>query len=304
MTAGLPKRVIILGGSGFIGSALTARLKLDGEIPVEAWSSSYCNLLDPASPDRLLCDVNSETTLIFTSVVGRLQDNSMEAMRKNYEMARNCLAALSDRQLRSIIFLSTADVYGLPPRELPITERTAPCPVDWYGWSKLLTEALFQRFEQRCPIAVLRLPGVYGPGDKGRSVIGGLVRRMHAGVPVSLTSRGAVRRDYLEVSDLCEIIIRTVQVPWNGVLNAVSGQAVSIAELAQTVATTVAVDLNSLPRVEAVSTVGDRDYDVVFDDTARISRFPELRPRRISEGISFYVAALRQQTGDRQESTL
>ena len=240
--SGWPKRVIVLGGSGFIGSALTTQLKKDGEIAVEAWSSNQCDLLNPASPAQLLCDVDSETTLVFTAVVGRLQDNSMEAMRKNYEMARNCLAALTGHQLRSIIFLSTADVYGLPPRELPITEQTVPCPVDWYGWSKLLTEALFQRLEQSCPTAVLRLPGVYGPGDKGRSVIGGLVRRMRAGLPVKLTSRGAVRRDYLDVGDLCEMLIRTVQAPWSGILNAVSGQAVSIAELAQTVASTVIKD--------------------------------------------------------------
>lgn len=289
MAAGALRRVIILGGSGFIGSALAARLAGEEGTRAEAWASGDCDLLDPAAPARRLADVDRETSLVFTAVVGRLQDNSMEAMRKNYEMARHCLAALAGRPLRSAVFLSTADVYGLPPRELPVTERTTPRPVDWYGWSKLLAESLFEGLERTCPTAVLRLPGVYGPGDRGRSVIGGLTRRMAAGQTISLTSRGRVRRDYLEIGDLCEMLVRTLRDPWSGLLNAVSGRTVTIAETAEAVAAAVTESLGAAPRIEASPTVGERDHDVVFDDAARVARFPDLRPVSVREGAVKYM---------------
>jgi len=41
-------------------------------------------------------------------------------MQKNLAMAQNFAQALPPSGLRSVVFLSSSDVYGMPPTELPI----------------------------------------------------------------------------------------------------------------------------------------------------------------------------------------
>lgn len=137
-----------------------------------------CNLLDAAEVERFLCGFADGVRVVFCAVINRLNDNSYHALVRNIQMAHNFAAAATRGKLGGVIFLSSVDVYGRTP-ELPITERTVTAPANFYGIAKLTSELLLRRpGALNCPLTVLRLPGVYGPGDGGRSVVGRFLTRL------------------------------------------------------------------------------------------------------------------------------
>ncbi len=108
-------------------------------------------------------------------------------------LAACCGALAARRNLRSIVYLSTVGVYGDHGGGW-VDEQTPPAPTSERSRWRLAAEAAWQQFASRhgIPIAVLRLAGIYGPGqnalvalarDKARRIVkpGQVFNRIHVG---------------------------------------------------------------------------------------------------------------------------
>ncbi len=89
-------------------------------------------------------------------------------------------ALLRARRLRSIVYLSTVGVYG-DRGGAWVDEATAPRPSSLRGCERLAAEQAWQRHRTRtgAAVAILRLAGIYGPGQNALvQVVGGKARRI------------------------------------------------------------------------------------------------------------------------------
>jgi nucleoside-diphosphate-sugar epimerase len=218
-------------------------------------------------------------------------DNSWRSLSKNIAMAHNVAQSIPDTGLRSLIFLSSADVYGKQIKHLPITEETIPNPDSYYAVSKLMSEQILTlELAGKCPVSILRLPGVYGPGDSFRSTIGRFVLSTLEEEPMYIFGTGEAHRDYVTVSDLTGVIDRLLEIPYEGVLNVATGTSVEFRELVALIGkySGVGQDIRYNPQFDEGS------GDLIFDTARLKSVCPGIEFAGMSEGIAGYLKILRQ----------
>jgi nucleoside-diphosphate-sugar epimerase len=205
-------RVLVIGGTGFIGAPVVRRLQaLGGEVTVLHRGRAAAAL--PPGVRSLLGDRaalparRAELRRLAPAVV-------LDMIAMTAADARATLAAV-DGLAERLVVISSADVYRAqarlhrrepgPPDPVPLTE-TAPLratrypergptprpPDDPQRWlddyDKLLVEAAVQG-AAGLAVTILRLPAVYGPGDAQHRLFGYL-KRMDDGRPAILLDAG------------------------------------------------------------------------------------------------------------------
>jgi nucleoside-diphosphate-sugar epimerase len=113
--------------------------------------------------------------------------------------------ALARGNLRSVVYLSTIGVYG-DHRGCWVDEQTPPAPSSDRGRWRVAAEQAWQQFGARngVPVAILRLAGIYGPGQnalvqlargKARRIVkpGQIFNRIHVG-DIAQAIEGALAR--------------------------------------------------------------------------------------------------------------
>jgi len=176
-------RVLITGGSGYIGSHLAARLQADGQI---------VRVLDPRPVPPAIVEVlpyrvhlgSAATPSIAARAVrgtdavvhlGWAFDGGAagKVVCANLLSTVNLLEAGLREGIRRFVFVSTAVVYG-PTGDRKATERDAPQPRrstiggPFYAATKLACEEYCARYRaQGLPATVLRLHAVFSPDRLG-----------------------------------------------------------------------------------------------------------------------------------------
>lgn len=170
----MANRIVILGGSGFIGTRLARRL-------LTAESAVTIADLSPSAafPDRWQrCDITDPTALEATLAGADLVYNLAAvhgdeiADEKLYDTvnvggAQNLCAAAERCGLQRIIYVSSIAVYGATDREL---DESAPLqPTNAYGQSKAAAEAVYRAWfarGNRRSLTIVRPATVFGPGNR------------------------------------------------------------------------------------------------------------------------------------------
>lgn len=280
---------VVFGHSGFVGGSV---LEILGESKnvVMGVSSAECDLLDRQQVRRFLDKLGNGARIVFFSCIHRPVEDSYSAFCRNVEMVENLAASAPQGKLASVIYISSVDVYGHSP-PLPITEQTVPFPSGYYGTAKLAGEFLLRRFGAavECPISVLRLPGIYGRRDKGRSVVGRFVRRIMEEETITLFGDGTALRDFVLADDLADLILNLFDNPFDGVLNVATGKSCTIRDVVQTIEQVC----GRRARLEAAPTDKNVAGNLVFDITHLRSTFPGFQLTSLSDGIENYVSGLK-----------
>jgi nucleoside-diphosphate-sugar epimerase len=209
-------------------------------------------------------------------------------MTQNIAMAENFLTEVPKDRMTSMIFLSSTSMYG-PNPEIPIVASAPAKPTNYYDISKSAIESLL-RLPGRldCPVSVLRLPGVYGPGDGGASVIGRFVARMQANETITIFGDGSSCRDFAHVSDVAEVVRRVVDEPFEGNLNLASGVSLTMLEIVETIGRAAGIS----PKIEFGPEDTSSPKDLVFDVSDLNIRFPGLEFTSLETGTASYIANL------------
>lgn len=277
--------VIILGHTSFIGKRLFEDFREKG-IPVLGASSNECNLLNKASVREFFRKAPEGSRLVFCSVINREQCGAIESLHRNIEMAANAADALEEGRVSSVVYLSSTDIYG-PAPALPVTEASPADPSGYYALSKYNAERLLIEKCAAIPLSILRLPGIYGIGDNGRSMVGSFLIKLRNGNPVELKRNGTLQRDYVDVRDICRVVETLASAPQNGVFNIATGRSFLMKEIAETAAEALGVKPQIVLKDEDAGGRGD----LVFD-TARLEESFSFRFVPLDEGIRHYACAM------------
>jgi len=141
---------------------------------------------------------------------------------------------LCRRNRCGITFMSTY-VYGAP-HYAPVDEAHPIAPNSPYNHSKALGEELCRFYHETfgVPVTILRPFNIYGPGQARHFLIPEIFGQlMDSGRPEVTLKDLAPQRDYVYVDDVVRALMLTAEKPQAyGVFNLGSGEAVSVAELA------------------------------------------------------------------------
>lgn len=225
------KRVIILGGAGFLGFHIAQALLHDENIhlayadvlPNPKLSIEYTqiNVLESASLDRL-GDFD-----IVVNCTGQVTKPFNLCYRLNTEGIGYLLNALSDT-LSRVIQISTTSVYGSGDH----CDESSPLnPETNYATAKAAAEYLLQDGLEPSRLTILRLSNLYGPGQQ-KGIAAYILRSFFSDRKLHFNNNGNLIRSFLHVQDAARLIARSVLQPdMSGVYNVKGPDTLSIMEL-------------------------------------------------------------------------
>jgi nucleoside-diphosphate-sugar epimerase len=283
-------RIFMFGSTGFIGKYLAQHLSVK-DFEIKGFSSKDCDLLNPKSVERVFSEIQRGDVIIFVSSITRLRENSFESLVKNLQMAENLGKQLSLNAPQQCIFLSTVDVYGLLKDDSIIRETLPVNPQDYYSLSKLASEFILMEHcsEGNVSLAILRLSGVYGPGDEGKSTISALITSIIKEGRVCIYSDGKDLRDFVHVDDLRKVIQELIQNPQGLLVNVATGESRSILEIVQYIKSVFPRDFEVQFRAERPT---KRIRNMVYDTGHLRRALPAVKFRALELGIKSYVETL------------
>lgn len=280
-----PERVVLLGGSGFVGKTLTALLRASGT-PLQSFSSRDLDLLAPDAADQVTAALREGDAVVMLSALTPDKGRDIATLMRNLRMAEAACAALSSRRPAHIVYISSDAVYPLPLGL--ISEASAAEPTDLYSTMHRAREVMFQTTAGSTPFAILRPTLIYGAGDTHNSYGPNRFRRLAAkDGAITVGGEGEETRDHIYVGDVAELIHRVLKRRSSGILNLVTGRSTSYAELARLVAAQFAqpIEVKTSPRQSPIT---HRRFDVA----ALWKAFPDFVPTPLEAGLPLAQADL------------
>ncbi len=254
----LRKRVLVTGGTGFVGSHLCERLLNDGHEVVcvdNFFTSSKQNvehLLDNKCFELMRHDITFPLYVEVDEIYNlacpaspiHYQHDPVQTIKTCVHGAINTLG-LAKRLNARVFQASTSEVYG-DPHVHPQTEDywghvnpigTRAC----YDEGKRCAETLFFSYHRQhnLPIKVGRLFNTYGPRmhpNDGR-VVSNFIMQALQGTDITIYGDGSQTRSFCYVEDLIELMVRFMASPadFTGPMNMGNPGEFTIKELAEAV---------------------------------------------------------------------
>lgn len=287
MSGPVPRQILITGGSGFVGTHLSAALRR--RYPDSAVATPRFDLTDPSAIDQAVGTIRPDICvhLAAVSTVGAARDNEERAWDINLlgtlRLARALLRHSPDC---TMLFASSAETYGATFRcGVPLTETATLAPVNTYGATKAAADlALGAMADQGLRVLRLRPFNHAGAGQTASFVVAAFARhvaRIAAGIQAPVISVGNLDtcRDFVDVADICaaylSCIDRREALPPGTVMNLASGRPRRIGDILR--------DLLALAEVRAeirvdAALLRPNDLLVTRGDASLAARLIDWRP--------------------------
>jgi UDP-glucuronate decarboxylase len=273
-----PRRVLVTGGAGFIGSHLTRRLLDAGnEVLVvdNFYSGTRSNIEDLQGEPRFEL-LRHDVTFPLYVEVDEIYHLACPAspvfyQRDPVQTTKTCvhgsinMLGLAKRTGAKILLASTSEVYGDPamhPQEESYWGNVNPIGIrSCYDEGKRCAETLFFDYhrQHQLRIKVARIFNTYGPrmaADDGRVVSNFIVQAL-TGQPLTVFGDGTQTRSFCYVDDLVDGLIRLMDSPdeVTGPINLGNPGEFTMLELAQQVTALVGgpdIEYRPLPQDDPV----------------------------------------------------
>lgn len=168
-----PIKILVIGGSGFIGKQLVRLLTAAGH-SVSVFDRSRSEMVPGIVADirdvDALAAAMKDQDVVYNLVAEHRDDVRPVELYDaiNVGGARNVCEALLRAHVPTLIFTSSVAVYGESPRAL--TENSPHRPANNYGRTKSLAEDVYRewlRSDAAHGLTIVRPTVVFGPGNRG-----------------------------------------------------------------------------------------------------------------------------------------
>ena len=249
-------RILMTGGTGFVGGYLCPRIveafpdadrvlltragdpvARDGFVPIPL------DLTDRASVDACVAQVRPDLVLHLAAQAA-VTAGPNDTWRVNCEATLHLAGAVARHAPdATVLFVSSAEVYGLSFKDGAASEETLPQPMNAYARSKLAAEmALADVLPDTAALVVARAFNHTGPGQDTRFALPAFaaqIAAIEAGrhPPRLMVGNLDAERDFLDVRDVCDAYLALLAAAAPGcrdTVNVASGQAWRIGDLLET----------------------------------------------------------------------
>ncbi len=253
-------KILVCGGAGYIGSCTTQMLLDEGYSVVvydnlskgllrlvdERAEFVEADILDEQKLDEVFGLYNFDAVIHFAAL-----KDAGESMRdpikysENIKGTINILNAMVKYGVKKIIFSSSASVYGEPKSEI-VDEKHPVQPINFYGFTKMKAEKLFDWYAKLKGINYVSLRYFNLAGDTGKNYIDPNAKNIFpiiAETAIGLrekveifgsdydTHDGTGIRDYIHVIDLSRAHIMALKLQGSEIINLGSSSGYSVFEL-------------------------------------------------------------------------
>ena len=278
----MKSKVLITGGSGYIGSVISAYLLDNGYAVAVADDLSTGNkeaidkratfhsgsILDKSFLIEVLNGIDTVIHCAAKSLVEESFASSQLYSQVNTDGTNTLLNAMTQSGVNKVIFSSTAAVYG-DVNDNPLLENSKINPINPYGESKYEAEQLVAEFAKKGHAAVtfryFNVAGSY-KSDNGELLVENHQNETHL-IPKIIknslrnnvdskveiygnnfpTEDGTCIRDYLHIQDLAHahlLAIKKLEIGESKVFNLGSGIGYSVLEVLDEIESVIGVKLN------------------------------------------------------------
>ena len=278
-TPQLPKRAVVVGAGGLVGSTIVNALTSAG-ISALGLTRKEVDLLSPTGGEQLHAQLRPDDAVVFVSAIAPAKNAGQ--MMANLRMAEAALWAFAALPPAHLLYISSDAVYADDAN--PVTEQSAVAPSTSHGMMHAARELMF-RSEVKAPFAALRPTLIYGARDPHSGYGPNRFRRQAAeGGPITLFGEGEEKRDHVAVEDVARLAVRILQHGSIGSLNAVTGVATSFSDIAHLVAGnfTPKVEVKHLTRTVPRPHLLHRFFDI----TNCYKAFPDFHFEPLADGLA------------------
>lgn len=215
------KRIIVTGGSGFLGRHLLRALTKAGyqvkNIDLRPNPEFETVIADVRDKERMLEEIK-DADLVFhlASLIeaGESVKEPQKYIDYNLDGTLNILEAMRINGIKAMAFSSSAAVYGEPVR-VPIHEDDRTMPINPYGMTKLAMEALLSSYVNSHGMTgiALRYFNLYGPEEHHEPESHALprfIKQIYNNEEVTVWGSGEHQRDYIHVGDIVDAHLKAI----------------------------------------------------------------------------------------------
>ena len=248
--------IIITGASGFIGQKLIsqvvfeyprANIVLISSKEIKPYQTLIHNNYEVRPKDFINLGIIEIDVLIllgaFTPKYNSDADNILKT-KTNVDSTINILGSIP--KVKKIIYISTIDVYEF--KDEIITESTNTTPQTLYGFSKLFSEKIVEKFcvNNKVVFQILRLGHIYGAGeDAYKKLIPNTIRGVLNDRKVTIYNQGSAKVSFLSVTDCTKNIVESIKLDYHvGPINLVSNTSLTVREIVDLIIKLSSVEYN------------------------------------------------------------
>ena len=234
-------KILVTGGAGYIGSHVTEQLvnlKKD-VIILDNLKTGYKSLINKKAKfikgdinnlkllQKIIKDFQINTIIHFAAYlnVSEAEKNKKKYYKNNVLGTLNIIKACKDFNIKNFIFSSSCSIYGNIKGS--VSEKKKPNPIGYYAFTKYKSENIIKKFsiKYKYRYGILRYFNVAGASPSGK--IGQIMRNGQLIKNIAIeslkkkpiikifgtnykTKDGTCIRDYIHISDLADIHIKTL----------------------------------------------------------------------------------------------
>jgi nucleoside-diphosphate-sugar epimerase len=214
----MPERVLVTGGTGFVGAHI-ARALLDEGSEVVAMDTIEPDHLFPSDAEFIRGDVcqiddvrraarGCDAVVANAALVPLTQAGAEEFMRVNAGGAETTLRVAQEIDAYAA-YVSSSAIFGIPDH-VPLDNHAEMNPFEPYGASKAQAERVVRSFRSRgLPVASLRPRTLVGPGRLGLFEV--IFGRVAAEKTVPLFGSGHNKVQLADVTDYASAVVAAIR---------------------------------------------------------------------------------------------
>lgn len=222
------KKILILGGSGFLGNAIAAKLGVSATIgdvvsPVNNSTNNFIKI-------DLLSDKQTIEVLgcfdVVINCTGQISYPFSNCYELNTKGIRNIVDAINKSENTKLIHISTVAVYGSAETA---NENSTLNPETPYAVAKACAEFVIKDLSHD-KYCIIRIPNLYGKQQK-KGVFAYFKKSLQTDKNLNFEHDGSLLRYYLYIDDVVAAVIRAVELDLKGLFNLTSSDRFTISEL-------------------------------------------------------------------------
>jgi UDP-glucose 4-epimerase len=295
-----PLKILVTGGTGFVGRAVLKELlrsghqvvattrRLSGDLPCD--TNLEWVLWDGAKPSLPKVHWPQFQAILHLAAVTKsasapIPDDAQEVYELSAGATLRFLELARLHRVPRVLMASTGDVLGLNPQGAD-EHDVLYAPSSFYGSAKACAELLMRSYESVLSTAILRFYHPFGPGGD-RFLVNRLVQWVTEGRAIKIEGQNGIRLNPVWIDDLAVGIRQAVEFHHSGIFHFAGPQTVSLRELVSTIGKLAGRE----PVVQSTAAPCLERHVGLFEQTTRILGY---RPRiTIEEGLTRMLAARR-----------